>query len=355
MFIDSIKIAISSGNGGSGCSSFRTEKFVPRGGPDGGDGGRGGDVLFVAEHNLDTLSFYKGKKHINADNGKNGGTRKCYGKKGDSLVLKVPLGTQVFDDDENELLLDIDKDGEILFLKGGMGGLGNYHFKSSTNQKPTYCQPGKSGETKNIRLELKLIANVGLVGFPNVGKSTLISVVSNAKPEIQNYEFTTLTPNLGVVKINEWDSFVMADIPGIIDGASEGKGLGIQFLKHIERTSMLLFMVDVSFYIDLDDQYIKLQKELKAYSDVLSKRPFAIAITKIDMVNDEYNHNDFFKKSSIDINDYEYNQDRWILKEDFSNTQKENKPLFIMEISSINQKNIKNLKKELFFHIQNTK
>ena len=173
--------------------------------------------------------------------------------------------------------------------------------------------------------------------------------------EIQNYEFTTLTPNLGVVKINEWDSFVMADIPGIIDGASEGKGLGIQFLKHIERTSMLLFMVDVSFYIDLDDQYIKLQKELKAYSDVLSKRPFAIAITKIDMANDEYNHNDFFKKSSIGINDYEYNQDRWILKEDFSNTQKENKPLFIMEISSINQKNIKNLKKELFFHIQNTK
>ncbi len=350
MFVDSIKISISSGNGGAGCSSFRTEKFVPHGGPDGGDGGKGGDVLFVAEHNLDTLSFYKGKKKLNADNGKNGGTRKCYGKKGANLVLKVPLGTQVFDDDENELLFDIDGDGEVLFLKGGLGGLGNYHFKSSTNQKPTYAQTGINGETKNLRLELKLIANVGLVGFPNVGKSTLISVVSNARPEIQNYEFTTLTPNLGVVKINDWDSFVMADIPGIIDGASSGKGLGIQFLKHIERTSMLLFMVDVSFYIDLDDQYKKLQKELKLYSDVLSKKPFAIAITKMDMANEDYNRDDFFAKSNIDINDYEQNEDRWSLKEDFSN--QENKALFIIEISSINQQNIESLKKELFFNIK---
>lgn len=351
MFIDNVNIVVSSGNGGAGCASFRTEKFVPHGGPDGGDGGKGGDLLFIAEHNLDTLSYYKGKKYLQADNGKNGAPRKMYGRKGQSLVLKVPLGTQIFDADDDELLLDIDKEGEILFLKGGIGGLGNSHFKSSTNQRPTYAQTGKEGVTKNIRLELKLIANVGLVGFPNVGKSTLISVVSNSKAEIKDYEFTTITPNLGVVKVDDWNSFVMADIPGIISGASEGKGLGLQFLRHIERTSMLLFMLDISFYINTNDQYEKLKQELKSYSDILSNKPFAIALTKLDMADEDYDIKDFLSKTDIDLADYDFKDDKYMLKETYG--QKTNNPLFIIEISSINRKNIDNLKKSLFFQIKN--
>lgn len=356
MFIDNVNIIISSGNGGAGCASFRTEKFVPHGGPDGGDGGKGGDILFQAEHNLDTLSFYKGKKQLKADNGNNGAPKKMYGKKGQSLVLKVPLGTQVFDADEDELLLDVDEEGEILFLKGGIGGLGNSHFKSSTNQRPTYAQTGKEGITKNIRLELKLIANVGLVGFPNVGKSTLISVVSNSKAEIKDYEFTTITPNLGVVKIDDWNSFVMADIPGIISGASEGKGLGLQFLKHIERTSMLLFMLDISFYISTDEQYEKLKHELKAYSEVLPHKPFAIALTKTDMADEEYNIQDFLSKANINLDDYNFKDDKYTLKENYEREDdgQTSKALFIIEISSINRNNIDNLKKALFFNIQET-
>jgi len=352
MFVDKIDIDISSGKGGAGAVSFRTEKFVPNGGPDGGDGGKGGNIYFQAEHNLDTLSYYKGKKKLFADNGKNGSGRKMYGKKGKSLVLKVPLGTQVIDRNDNEILLDIDKDGEVLFLKGGKGGLGNTHFKNSTNQRPTYAQSGEDGETRELRLELKLIAGVGLVGFPNVGKSTLISVVSNARPEIKDYEFTTITPNLGVVQLDEWNSFVMADIPGIIEGASEGKGLGVQFLRHIERTSMLLFMIDVSYHIDLKEQYKKLKNELKKYSDILATRKYAIAITKMDMVNDDYNLDDFLKQSEIDVSKYEKDDHKYFLKETYTDDKID--PLFIIEISSINQQNIENLKKTLFFHIKNS-
>ena len=239
MFIDSVKFSVKSGNGGAGCVSFRREKFVISGGPDGGDGGDGGDVYFRVDKNSHTLSSYKGKREFKAQNGAPGEGRKKTGKSGEDLYLIVPPGTSVYDEDSGELVLDMLNDGETrLFLKGGKGGLGNVHFKSSINQAPEYAQKGLEGETREVRLELKLIADVGLVGFPNVGKSTLISTVSNAKPQIANYEFTTLTPKLGLVEVDEYSGFVMADIPGIIEGASEGPGLGVQFLKHVERTKI---------------------------------------------------------------------------------------------------------------------
>ena len=241
MFIDSARFSVSSGKGGQGCSSFRREKFVVKGGPDGGDGGKGGDVYFLVDNNTDTLSNYKGRKVFRAENGKQGMASRMPGKSAEPLVLIVPPGTQVLDDDTGEVLHDLIHEGEkIQFIEGGKGGLGNVHFKNSRNQRPTYFQPGLPGETRNIRLELKLIADVGLVGYPNVGKSTLISTTSNANPEIANYEFTTLTPKLGVVEVGDYNSFVMADIPGIIDGAADGRGLGLEFLKHIERTKTLL-------------------------------------------------------------------------------------------------------------------
>ncbi|WP_456403251.1 GTPase ObgE [Hydrogenimonas sp.] len=283
MFVDSVELKLSSGKGGQGCSSFRREKFVPKGGPDGGDGGRGGDVWFVVDKNTDTLSHFKGKTHLKAQNGRPGLPRKCAGKTGESIYIKVPPGTQVIDKETGELLLDLTDDGQrVKFLTGGKGGLGNVHFRSSTNQRPTYAQPGKPGEEREVRLELKLIADVGLVGFPNVGKSTLISKVSNAHPEVADYEFTTLTPKLGVVAIDEFRSFVMADIPGIIEGASDGKGLGIEFLKHIERTRTLLLMIDAANYRDVDHQYEALLHELERYSGELARRPYAVALTRID-------------------------------------------------------------------------
>ena len=288
MFVDSVELKLISGKGGQGCSSFRREKFVAKGGPDGGDGGRGGDVWFVVDKNTDTLSHFKGKTVLKAKNGRPGQPRKCAGKTGESLYIKVPPGTQVIDKETGEILLDLTIDGErVKFLEGGKGGLGNVHFKSSTNQRPTYAQPGKPGEEKEVRLELKLIADVGLVGFPNVGKSTLISTISNAHPEVANYEFTTLTPKLGVVAIDDYRSFVMADIPGIIEGASDGRGLGIEFLKHIERTKTLLYMIDVANYRDVTEQFSALQRELERYSTELSKRPFAIALTRIDALDQE--------------------------------------------------------------------
>ena len=288
MFVDSVELKLSSGKGGQGCSSFRREKFVAKGGPDGGDGGRGGDVWFVVDKNTDTLSHFKGKTHLKAKNGRPGMPRKCAGKTGESLYVKVPPGTQVYDKETGELLLDLTEDGQkVRFLKGGKGGLGNVHFKSATNQRPTYAQPGEPGEEKEVRLELKLIADVGLVGFPNVGKSTLISALSNAHPEVADYEFTTLTPKLGVVEIDEYRSFVMADIPGIIEGASDGRGLGIEFLKHIERTQTLLYMIDAANYREVAEQFAALQKELKRYSEELAGRPYAVALTRIDAVETE--------------------------------------------------------------------
>ena len=235
MFVDSVNFSVSSGKGGAGCASFRREKHVLLGGPDGGDGGNGGDVYFIVDNNTHTLANYKGKRVLKAQNGQPGLPRNMSGKKGENLNLIVPPGTVVYDNDSGEILLDLTIQGQKeLFLKGGKGGLGNVHFKTSVNQAPSKAQPGLQGESKNIRLELKLIADVGLVGFPNVGKSTLISSISNAKPQIANYEFTTLTPKLGLVEVDEFSGFVMADIPGIIEGASDGKGLGLQFLKHIE-------------------------------------------------------------------------------------------------------------------------
>lgn len=324
MFVDSVKIRISSGNGGAGASSFRREKHVPLGGPDGGDGGRGGDVVFICDNNSHTLANYKGKNHLKADDGRPGEGRNKNGKKGENLVLKVPEGTQIIDDESGEVLIDLIRQGqeEILF-KGGIGGLGNRHFKSSTNQRPTYAQPGKKGVSKMLRFELKLIADVGLVGYPNVGKSTLISVVSNARPEIADYEFTTLTPKLGVVDVGDY-SFVMADIPGIIDGASEGKGLGFEFLKHISRSKCLLFMLDSFKPMSLLTQFKNLFSELTAYG--FSDFKFAVAITRCDSAKD--NLEEELKELNEFLNGYDNLS-------------------FVIKISSVANDNIDKLKEKL--------
>ena len=269
MFVDSVELMISSGKGGAGSISFWTEKFVSQGGPDGGDGGRGGAIFFKVDNNTDTLSALRGRNHIKAENGRPGEGRKKYGRKGQDTIITVPPGTTVVDMETGEELMDLVTEGEVvLFLEGGKGGLGNMHFKSSSNQRPTYAQPGLPGITMQVRLEMKLIADVGLVGYPNVGKSTLISTLSNARPQVANYEFTTLTPKLGVVHIGEYDSFMMADIPGIIEGASDGRGLGHEFLKHIERTKTLLLLIDAANYREMKYQYETLLVELKRYSKI---------------------------------------------------------------------------------------
>ncbi|WP_281950545.1 GTPase ObgE [Nitrosophilus kaiyonis] len=354
MFIDSVELTVSSGKGGAGAVSFRREKFMPKGGPDGGDGGKGGDVYFVVDKNTHTLSHFKGKKVLKAKNGRPGEGRKKHGKNGDPLVLIVPPGTEVRDAVTGELLLDLINDGEkVLFLEGGKGGKGNWHFKSPTNQRPTYAQPGLPGKTVQIRLELKLIADVGLVGFPNVGKSTLISVLSNAKPEIANYEFTTLTPKLGVVEVSEFESFVMADIPGIIGGASEGKGLGLQFLKHIERTKTLLYMIDISSYRDPITQYKTLKKELNKFSEVLSKRSYAIALTKIDALSLE-EANEKISKFLESLKLKQNSENRYGLDKNYRYfLQKKDdidieKPYFVFPISAVSNINIKPLSYALY-------
>lgn len=287
MFTDSVELTLSSGKGGAGCVAFRREKYVLQGGPNGGDGGKGGDVYFRVDNNTHTLAHFQGNKNLKADKGQPGSGSNMAGKQGQRLVVVVPPGTQVVDVETGEVVLDLLEDGkEVLFLTGGRGGLGNVHFKSSTNQKPMYAQPGEPETVKVVRLDLKLIADVGLVGFPNVGKSTLISTVSNARPEVANYEFTTLTPKLGQVTI-DYDSYIMADIPGIIGGASEGKGLGLKFLRHIERTKSLLFMIDLGSYHELEHQYKTLKKELLAFSALLAERNYAIALTRADTMSSE--------------------------------------------------------------------
>jgi len=355
MFVDSVELTLKAGKGGAGCVSFHTEKFVIKGGPDGGDGGRGGSVWFRVDNNTDTLSHLKGKRVIKAENGRPGEGRKRYGRSGKDVEVVVPPGTQVIDSETGEVLLDLTKNGErVKFLQGGKGGLGNVHFKSSTNQRPTYAQPGLPGEEKTVRLEMKLIADIGLVGFPNVGKSTLISTLSNARPEIANYEFTTLTPKLGVVSVGEYDSFMMADIPGIIEGASDGRGLGLEFLKHIERTKSLLLMIDASNYREMAYQYDTLKKELEIYSKELAQRPFAVAITKIDSLPIEeidaktmelLEHlglsensvlQDRFKADS-DIISYGFEGESW-------ESQDIDKPVFILPISSVAHKNTEALR-----------
>ncbi|MDR0407858.1 MAG: GTPase ObgE [Campylobacteraceae bacterium] len=285
MFIDSVELTLSSGKGGAGAATFRREKYVTNGGPDGGDGGKGGDIFFKVDRNSHTLSSFRGLKQLKAKNGENGLSNKKHGKKGEDLEIGVPPGTQVIDAKSEEVLLDlIDENQKTLFLEGGLGGLGNWHFRSSTNQQPRYAQKGLEGKSAFVRLELKLIADIGLVGFPNVGKSTLISAVSNARPQIANYEFTTLTPKLGVVHVDDFNSFVMADIPGIIDGASGGKGLGLEFLKHIERTKFLLFMLDITNQRSLEEQFKTLKFELNKFSKNMTNKKFAVAITKTDVI-----------------------------------------------------------------------
>ncbi len=358
MFVDSVELTISSGKGGAGAVSFWTEKFVVNGGPDGGDGGRGGSVYFVVDNNTDTLSWYRGKRHLKAKNGRPGEGRKRFGKKGEDLVLRVPPGTQVIDVHTGEVLLDLVTPGEkVLFLEGGKGGLGNVHFKSASNQRPTYAQPGLPGETKEVRLELKSIADVGLVGFPNVGKSTLISTLSNARPQVANYEFTTLTPKIGVVNVGEFDAFMMADIPGIIEGASDGRGLGLDFLRHIERTKTLLLMIDASNYREIEYQYEILFEELSRYSEALAKRPFAVALTKIDALTQEEVNDKceaLLTKLGLEANDgmrrYKIAEGyrSYLFDETYETQLPEKQPFFILPVSAVAHINTEALRYALY-------
>lgn len=286
-FVDYVKIHVTSGNGGKGSSHLHREKFVEKGGPDGGDGGRGGHVILRGNKNLWTLLHLKFKRHVRAGHGEHGSKSRSSGSDGEDMVMDVPLGTVIRDTETQKILHEITEDGqEIIVAEGGKGGLGNWHFKSSTNQTPRYAQPGIPGEEKDITIELKVLADVGLVGFPNAGKSTLLSVVTAAKPKIADYEFTTLKPNLGIVEYRDFKTFVMADIPGIIEGAAEGKGIGHRFLRHIERNSVLLFLIPADA-ADIRKQYDILLDELKRYNpEMLDKERF-VAISKSDMLDEE--------------------------------------------------------------------
>lgn len=286
-FVDYAMVYVSSGNGGPGSRSLRREKYVPKGGPDGGDGGRGGHVIVKANKNLWTLFHLKFKKHFRAEHGHSGGKQTSFGADGDDIYIEVPLGTVVRDKETKEILFELVEDGEEkIIVKGGRGGLGNAHFKSATNQTPRYAQPGEEGEERDIILELKILADVGLVGFPNSGKSTLLSVVTAAKPKIADYEFTTLKPNLGVVEYRNFKSFVIADIPGIIEGAAEGKGIGHRFLRHIERNSVLLFLIPADAD-DIREQYEILVDEIRRYNPQILDKDRLVAVSKSDMLDDE--------------------------------------------------------------------
>ncbi len=298
MFVDRARITIRSGRGGDGAVTFRREPFVPEGGPDGGDGGRGGDVVFQADRNLRTLMDFRYKRKYEAENGQNGMKRNRFGKSGEDLIIKIPMGTVIIDEDTGLIMKDLTEDGEkFIAAKGGRGGRGNVNFKNSVRQAPNFAEAGGEARERKIILEMKLIADVGLVGFPNVGKSSLLSVATSAQPKIANYHFTTIDPNLGVVKIYD-DSFVMADIAGIIEGASEGLGLGFRFLKHIERTKVLIHVVDVSGSEGRNpkDDFDKINKELEAYSPKILKKPQLIAANKIDMVDEDSEEYKDFKE-----------------------------------------------------------
>ena len=289
-FVDYVKIFCRSGKGGRGSTHFRREKYIPKGGPDGGNGGDGGNIILRGNRNYWTLLHLKFQRHIFAGHGEGGSRRNSSGKRGESKVIEGPCGTVAYDAHTGEYLCDITDDGqEVVLLKGGRGGLGNTNFKSATNQAPRYSQPGEPYEEKRVILELKLLADVGLVGFPNAGKSTLLSVVSEAKPKIGNYPFTTLEPNLGIVSYRDGKSFVMADIPGIIEGASEGKGLGLRFLRHIERNSLLLFVIPADA-ADIHEEYNILLNELTQYNPELLDKRRVLAISKSDMLDDELMH-----------------------------------------------------------------
>lgn len=295
MFVDKAEISIASGKGGNGAVTFRKEPFVPEGGPNGGDGGDGGSIIFVADRNLRTLMDFKYKRKYQAENGQDGMKKNRFGKKGEDLYIKVPVGTLIYDKETGLLMKDMVHDGdELVAAKGGRGGRGNVHFKSSVRRAPNFAEAGTPGKERTVVLELKLIADVGLLGFPNVGKSTLLSVATSAKPKIANYHFTTIDPNLGVVKLHD-TSFVMADIAGIIEGAHEGLGLGFRFLKHIERTKVLVHVIDVSGSEGRDpiEDYIKINQELVQYDPELAKKPQIVAANKMDMVYDEEKLNEF--------------------------------------------------------------
>lgn len=286
-FIDYVKIYCRSGKGGKGSTHFHREKFIPKGGPDGGDGGRGGHIILKGNKNYWTLLHLKYAKHIFAGDGGDGGASRSFGKDGADKIVEVPCGTVVYDADTGEFLCDVTEDKqEVILIKGGRGGLGNWHFRTATNQTPRFSQPGEPRVEKNIIMQLKVLADVGLVGFPNAGKSTLLSVVSAAKPEIADYPFTTLVPNLGIVSYRNNQSFCMADIPGIIEGASEGKGLGLRFLRHIERNAILLFLVPADSD-DIKKEYEILLNELKQYNPELLEKQRILAITKCDMLDAE--------------------------------------------------------------------
>ena len=290
MFTDYAKITVKSGDGGNGAATFRREKYVAAGGPDGGDGGKGGNVYFVVDPDSNTLVDFRFKKKFKAQNGENGSGSNCYGKSGESIYIKVPRGTIIKDAQTGQVVADLSEIGQQeLVLPGGRGGKGNSHFATATRQAPHFAQGGEKGIEKELILELKLLADVGLLGFPSVGKSTLLSVVSSAKPKIAAYHFTTLEPNLGVVKTKHGDSFVMADIPGIIEGASEGVGLGIQFLRHVERTRLLLHIIDVSGMEGRNpvEDFYAINAELKKYSEKLASRKQIIVANKIDSMQDE--------------------------------------------------------------------
>ena len=289
MFIDRVKIKVQAGSGGDGVTAFRREKFVPRGGPSGGDGGKGGDVWMEADESLNTLLHLRYNPEHRAERGRHGEGSNRHGKDSPDVMIKVPVGTQVFDAESEDLLFDFTESGQrFLAAKGGKGGWGNQHFATPTNRAPKYHYTGRPGEERELQLELKLIADVGLVGFPNAGKSTLISVISAAKPKIADYPFTTLEPNLGVVDLGEYKTFVVADIPGLIEGASEGAGLGDRFLRHVERTKLILHLVDVSSISgrDSNDDYEIINRELANYDANLATRPQIVVATKIDALDE---------------------------------------------------------------------
>lgn len=285
-FIDEAKIYVKAGDGGRGCVSFRREKYIPRGGPDGGDGGKGGDVAIVADNSLSSLLDFKYKKSYVAERGEHGQGSNCTGKNGKDIKIRVPVGTVIKDAETNEIIEDLTRDcQEIIIAKGGRGGKGNAFFVSSTYQAPKFAQPGEKGEDRWLHLELKLLADVGIIGFPNAGKSTLISHISAAKPKIADYPFTTLKPHLGVVKFGELNNFVVADIPGLIEGAHTGKGLGIKFLKHIERTSLFIHLIDISPQTGRDpiSDFEIINIELKAFNPDMAKRPQVAVLNKVDI------------------------------------------------------------------------
>ena len=285
MFVDEIEISVKAGDGGNGMVAFRREKFVPRGGPSGGDGGRGGNVILFADGRLTTLIDYRYKHEYKAERGGDGGQKNMTGADGDDLVLKIPVGTQVFDAESGELLADLVTEGEVVVAKGGRGGHGNARYATPTHRVPRFAENGEPGEQRRLKFELKLLADVGLIGFPNVGKSTLIAQVSAARPKIADYPFTTLVPNLGVVRVSEERSFVMADIPGLIEGAHAGAGLGDRFLRHVERTRLLVHIIDVSGFTERNpaDDFDAINQELRLHSQVLAELPQVIALNKIDI------------------------------------------------------------------------